>query len=229
MSIFHRSILAGAAIVPEDEDDPMLKNILLEPDGTIIAMNRWALYAASPVNVNIIKALPLTDTSLIAPAIVSTNQIENLVKTIPTDKSFKGMLEYTSIKNSEGNILECFIHDGRGVRNITLRASQTNNLLLQWRDRFKNLSMKKSGLTNFVYNRARLRTVIKAVEMSCKYNGEFAFIDQKPFENGYIWKTFNELTGQTVLIVWILSTLEKNLPTSFWERTLFPINSLRRP
>jgi hypothetical protein len=225
MSIFHKAMLSGAVQMCGAEDDPQLQLILLEPTGEVVALNRWAIYVAAPVPNAVKPSLPVKDTILAAPTVVSRAQIELLVKTIPADKQFKSLLEHVAICNSTGNILNATFNDGRGERSMALRSLQPYSALSQWRQRFKALG-KSLPFSNFVYNRARLDYVMNAINAACKYSGEFDYIAQQEFEHGFVWRTTNGQTGQSLMIAWVCPTSRTEL--SIWEKSLF-IQTLIRP
>jgi hypothetical protein len=69
MTIFHKSILSGACEIAKTEPDGC---ILLEPDGTVAAINQYSIYAAQPTSLKIISGLPFKgDSFLPAPVAVS--------------------------------------------------------------------------------------------------------------------------------------------------------------
>lgn len=224
MSIYHKAAIAGAVeIARVEKEDPELSCVLFEPDGSIVAANRWALYAVSPTTA---KTLPFpADDRLSMAQAFPLIQLVELLKAVPADKQFRGMLEHVQIVKTDINRHEARIHDGRGVKAIVLRSVRAHPGLLNWRERFATLS-GDAGL-HFVYNRRRLVGAVEAVEASCKYDGEFAFIEQKPFKNGLLWRALNELTGQTVLLAWIVPAVDKSVPTQAWERTLFSAPSTK--
>jgi len=226
-------MLAGAVAVCGAEDDPQLQSVLLEPTGEVVAINRWAIFVAGPVPQNVISSLPITGSLLRGPVSISRVQLELLVKAIPTDKQFKTLLEHVDVSNAqEGeNVCQAVFNDGRGVQKRVLRALALNPNLTGWRKRFIDLgpALSNDNAGHFVYNRARLKAVVDAIGVSCKYPGDFDFIDQRGFAHGYIWRAFNGQTGQVVVIAWVCSTSRTEITA--WERTtLFaPAVPLRAP
>ena len=221
MTIFHKSMLAGAALIGEVEDDPQLNCILLEPEGETAAINRWAIFASSPVPGAVLNSLPLSgDVPLTKAVAVSTKQILELVKTIPADRQFKSLLEHVSITNAEGNILTATFNNGRGNQSVVLRSIQASGALFNWKERMKELRTSyKRPATPFVFNRLRLKTVVAAIEASCKYLGEFDYVAQRIFDNGYIWSVKNGQTGQQVVVSWVMPTGDPEVTP--WEQELF--------
>lgn len=220
MSIFHKAIIAGAVeIARAEKEDPELSCVLFEPDGSVVACNRWALYAASPTTA---KSLPFThDEKLFSAQAFPLVQLVELLKAIPQDKQFRGMLEHVQIIKSDINKHEARIHDGRGIKPIVLRSTNPHPALRSWRERFA--SLREDAGMRFMYNRKRLASAVEAVEAACKYDGEFAFVEQRPFKNGLLWRALNELTGQMVLLAWIVPAIDKTVAVSAWESSLFSV------
>jgi hypothetical protein len=215
--------MGAIEIARVEKDDPGLGCVLLEPDGTVAAVNQWALYAAMPVSLAIVKSLPIkeADTPIKDPCAISISQLTNLCKAIPIDRQFRGMLEHVSIRQ-DGQFVDCEFNDGKAIVRQRLRCSKPVATLTTWKSRLAGLtSGQPSETAKFVYNRARLVSVVAAIEASCKYSGEFAFISQDQFPLGYIWKSINELTGQTVICAHVLPSVAKMPDKSEWEKSIF--------
>lgn len=227
MSIFHKAMLSGAIQVTGVEDDPQLQAILLEPTGEVVSINRWAVFATSPVISAVKTFLPIigVDRPLKAAVAVPVAQVELLLKNIPKDVQFKGLLEHVSIINGQGNVLEAKFNDGRGERTMVLRSIIPHPFLVNWRTNFRNLG--KYTPKSFVYNRARLDAIINAINSSCRYSGEFDFIAQEGFEHGYVWRTKNGQTGQYIIVAWVFPEATTDL--SEWEKGLLKPTALVRP
>jgi hypothetical protein len=225
LTIFHKSIIAGAVEIAKIESDPTLDIVYFEPDGTVVSANRSIFYAASPARKEITAGLPFNDVPLISTCAIPTKQLVDFLKSIPTDKQFKGKLEYISITTGAGNMLTATIHDGRGPRMTVLRTVKPHPATVGWRNVFKSLNKAVSGgLGRFVYNRARLNAVVSAIDAACKYDGTFSLIEQTPFEAGYLWRAFNQLTGQYILIAFKMLLPADVPPVESWERNVLSAN-----
>lgn len=218
-------MLSGACeIARVEKANPM---VLLEPDGSIASICSWAIYASEPTHPGIIRSLPFSnDVPLTTPSAVSVEQLITLIKAIPTDRQFKSKLEHISIK-SDDTYLHCEINGGKGIISQKIRALKAPPMLLSWRDRLRALmagneaSEQSMPLKNFVFNRKRLMAAVCAIELACKYDGEFSYVAQSVIPNGYLWKALNELNGnQTVLLAHILPA-GGTLSISDWEKSIF--------
>lgn len=219
--IFYKSMIAGAMeIARAEKDDNGLSCVLFEADGSIAAVNQWAIYAAEPTNAKIIKSLPFPSVPFESACAVSINQLAGLVRAIPADKQFKGMLEHVFVEQ-DGQFLNCEFNDGKSIVKQRLRCSKIVKPLGEWKARLKDLGALDGSAGVFVYNRARLVSVVNAIEAACKYPGEFAFVRKERFARGEIWRSTNELSGQTVIVAHVMPTAA-SLPTpSDWDRAIF--------
>lgn len=202
MTIFAKNILLGACAVAEPEkNDRALGVVVLYPDGTIVARNRWAIFAAEPSAPGIGKKLHLPDGVLDRPVAISSPALQEVAKSIPVDKMFKGALEYLCLTG--GDRLDYTYSNGRTMVNGTLRGGEPNAVAFgRWKEDLKALI--GTGAGEFVLNRKRLGAVMSAIETACKYDGEFSYIVQRPVQGGLLWMAKNELYGQSVLIAFIM-------------------------
>ena len=215
--IFHKSILAGAIEIARSErTNEAYRGILLQRDGMVVAAceNTWYI-AESSGNLE----LPFVKNSALKDDIaVTVDQLINLVKMIPQDKQFHGELEYVAISSQEGNILDAVFNDGHGEAHLQMRSIRPT--LLGWRDALKQLGLGRIGQCEMAFNRARLKGVFNALEAACKYDGEFSSIVQRPFEHGYVWRCLNELTSQTILVIFTMPKVDGVVQFTEWESDL---------
>ena len=222
MTIFHKAMIAGACeIVKAEKDDPGFSCVLFEPDGTIIARSQYAIFVAQPTLEKVARSLPFpSDKKLVQPIAISLDQLISFLRSIPADRQFKGLLEHISLSPDVNGKVRGDIVDGKGTKHNFMRISQPKPALLQWRERMRSLSLGV-GIRDFVFNRKRIGCVINAIEAACKYDGEFSYIVQKPFEGGYIWRCLNELTGQNVIVAHAMQASNKPIENTQWEETLY--------
>jgi hypothetical protein len=223
--ILHKTMIAGAIeIARVEKDNPGLSCVLFDTDGSVVACNAWAIYAAQPSVSKITSTLPfLSNKKFETPCAVNITQLINLIKAIPADKLYKSFLEHVSMVQ-DGQFIDCEYNDGRAVVKQRLRCSKVLPVLANWRSRLSDLTKNETagGMDSFVYNRSRLVSVVNAIEAACKYNGEFAFISKQRFSNGEVWRSVNELLGgQTVIIAHILPSAAQTPERSDWDKSIF--------
>jgi hypothetical protein len=214
--IFHKSILSGAIEIARSErSNELYRGVLLQRDGTVISASENARFIAEAAHAE----LPFVKTGALRENVAITyEQLNNLVKMIPQDKQFRGALEHVDISSQEGNILDAVFNDGHGEAHLQMRAIKPSAILTGWRDELRQLGVGRIGQHEMVFNRSRLKGVLNALELACKYDGEFSYIVQRPFENGYVWRCVNELTEQTILIIFTMPQVEDILKFGEWEQ-----------
>jgi hypothetical protein len=134
------------------------------------------------------------------------------------------MLEHVSITNdADERYIICKAVNAGNDSHLRIKRSKIIAPLFSWRTRLKEIlsSERKAMSQNYVFNRKRLNAVLSSIEAACKYNGEFAYIVQTYFSGGYIWKSYNELTNQTVLIAHLLIGIGNTPEVSGWEQSFY--------
>jgi hypothetical protein len=225
MTIYHKTMLAGALIVAKADGEP----VRLLSDGTVVALNRWGMYVAQPARPDVCKALPFTPAPWQGAVDVTCEALGAWLKSVPADKTFGGLLEHVDIAAVPDDTgiytgrMTAKSHDGRVLSEGTLRGRYRAEPY-PYRERLAALHLCGSVLPlgTFVFNRKRLGTVIDAIEAACKYDGEFALIWQYPIKledggAGYLWRSFNEKTGQSVLFAFSLPAVKNALQWTQWE------------
>ena len=227
MTIFHKSILTGACEVTSNEH--LYHCIMLQKDGTVVSANEHVRFIAQSSQQQVYKTLPFGNANgLMNNVAITADQILNLVKMIPVDRQFKGMLEHVDISMVNGNTLSAIFNDGHGEANFTLRASNISPVLANYKNLLQALGLSKLSQKELLINRSELENIFAALQAACKYNGKFSFIQQRAFDKGYVWRCINELTGQAILIIFTLT--ESDIKTEFghWENSLFTRKVLTR-
>lgn len=226
MTIFHKSILAGACQVVS-RGDSVYNSVLLQKDGTVVAANEQVRYIAEPSSAAIYESLPFGNkTGLFSDAMITAEQIENLIKMVPVDKQFKGALEHIDISHYDHGagtpILSALFNDGHGEARFTLRAQgYISPVLNNYRNLLQSLGEGQYSQKELLINRAQLGQVFNALQSACRYDGRFSFIKQRAFDKGYIWVCLNELTQQHVVIVFTLTEAAMGIEYGTWEKSIF--------
>jgi hypothetical protein len=217
--LINKSMLAGAlAVCRPDKEYPLLNCVCIEPDGTIVAMNKMLLYAAQPVTKDMAARVPLDHKEpLTERVILSADTATELHKAIPQDRLFKGLMEHASLSLGDTQTVHAEIKDGQVTRTLKLFKLRQN--YVEWKPVFRNTFSQRMGVENFVYNRKRLVAAVQALEASCKYNGEFAPVFSQYSKTGrLLWRSINELTGQHVLMTFdTAEMLQEMPPLNTWE------------
>ena len=226
--IVNKAALGGAlSICYADKDYPQLDCVCIEPDGTIVAINKHCIYCAEPVLASVVSRLPFTKFG--APSVrvvLSSSAAIKLYKAIVVDRTFKGLLEHASLDVGAGGAIGCELRDGKGTHALNLRALRSE--YFDWKKSLDGTSHPAVGHQT-VYNRKRLNYAVQAVESACKYDGSFAPVFVEHTGAGVLWRAINELTGQRVLILFKDSKIKQEWPAlTPWEHSVLAPKPIRR-
>jgi hypothetical protein len=226
MTIFHKSMLAGAVEIARiEKENPLYRSVLLQRDGTVIAANEQTRYVAQGSQEAMYKALPFGNkASLVTDVAVTHEQLSNLIKMVPADKQFNGALEHVDISTDEGNVLDVTYNDGRGQVHFKIRSGRIAPALANYKGALNTLGIGRVGQKEMLFNRACLESAFSAMKAACKYDGKFEYIMQRAFSKGYMWRTVNGITSQSILIFFVMPEV-KDIELGYWEKKLFTIES----
>lgn len=214
-----RDILAGALSIATKGD---IGFIAIEPDGTVVALNRMIIYAGQPVTKEMITRIPLDNSPSVSETIYfSVGMIENIIKSISRDTLFKKVLEHADLSCKVDTLeVTVTITDGKGKRTLRINRSKVRTFP-QWRAAF-NTSFIAAPRERFIWNRKRLCNAVKGIELACQYEGEFAPVFIAVGKSTTVWRVSNELTGQRVLLSFAESEVEGGYPEyNAWEKEIF--------
>lgn len=223
-----RDALAGAlAVAKTDEGASLLGFIAIEPDGTVVAMNKRTVFAAQPVLASTGAKVPLeeSDTPLEGTLYLSCDSVAAIVKAIPKDTLFKKLLEHASIR-TVSNSASVIVETTDGKEKHTLRVNRARlNSYPDWRKGFtavwQQAASAPPSAQQLAWNRKRLVAAVEALELACKYDGEFAPLFITLGRGMVLWRGVNELTGQRLLITFAESEIVEGVPElNAWEREL---------
>jgi len=227
MSVFHRTSIAGACCIASDKD---LSQVLFTPKGEVIAQNQYALYVSTPTENKIEKSLPFDVLKRLDNSVcIETKVLEQWLKTVPADKTFKSMLEHVKFFSNNNRSVTVQHHDGRTIQQMLLRETKVHPVLESWKNRVIDFLNSPADKINgeFVFNRKRMASILSSIESACKYDGEYAFIRQRPMKNGYVWSSHNELTSQRVYVFFTMPVTSEKWYDLEWENSLKSENKLK--
>lgn len=225
--IFSKAALQAAMLCAGDKSVPALSVVMLEADGTVVAANGKAMIAISPVTTRIRESVPLPDKEeLTEVAVISVDTAKELVKAVPKDTQFKGLLEHVSVRVAEAGKPPLIVTTNDGKRKSETTVRRLRDRGLDWRPVFQEAFVGADyGNGLWIANRMRLRAVIDTLEKVCPYSGDFSPVFWIIRDNGIaLIRVENELTGQRAVITFRgtsgAEAQEKWLPLSVWERRL---------
>lgn len=103
-----------------DKNVPVLDNVHIEPDGTCIGSSGKTVLMVSPVNEQVKEKL--TETKILRdsksrPMTIPAETIRTIIKDLPADKKFGGLLEHCNIKG-DGDECRVELTDGKRKRSF---------------------------------------------------------------------------------------------------------------
>lgn len=202
--ILSKASLGIVELCKADKNIPVLNTVLIEPDGSVVASNGKILVCVSPVEKRICEAVPLQSKigDVKSQIILSSDTVKEIIKSIPRDMQFKGILEHVAIKEvSEGKI-ELTITDGKQKKVLNVRTIAKSYLSYKkvFKDTFDNLQEESNG--RVIMNRKRMNLAILALDKVCPYDGDFSPVFWQFTKNGDVLvKAINEITEQKFMAV----------------------------
>ena len=225
--IISKSALQLVGMVGADKGMPMLNSICIEPNGMVIASNTKAIAIVGPVSSRIREAVPLQEQpgDITQQVVLTADTAKNLVKSIPRDTQFKGLLEHTNIRCDGSMKMTAEITDGKRRNEIKFR--KLNHMYFDYKPVFQAAWKNKyegEKVKDIILNRKRLTLVLSVIDKVCNYDGDFSPVFWTFTSGGdVIIKARNELTDQGMIVVFrgVESKGDEGAPEYPWERELF--------
>jgi hypothetical protein len=201
--IISKASLGVVELCRADKQVPILWMVCFEPDGTVIATNGKVVCAVSPVQKRIADAVPLASKGmLLGQVLLSADSVRELIKAIPRDTQFKGLLEHCAVEVMNSAQIKVQITDGKSKREMMLR--QSARAYLPYRKVFieawANVINGSDG--KVVMNRKRMALAMTAIDKVCPYDGDFSPVYwQFTRQGNVIVRAENEITGQRLCAV----------------------------
>lgn len=215
--ILSKSNLIIHELTAADKAIPVLNNVCIDKNGSTIAANGKVLIAVSPVPDNIKKNVPLQE-SKSSESVVSSETIKEVLKQLPKDMNFGGLLEYCDFDN--GTFTSS---DGRRKKKIEAKIYSRD--YIPYNKIFRRASGKKSH--RIVLNRKRLASLLKTIDKICPdSSGESAVYIEFTNENDIILKSINHHNGQRCIA---LMTSYKNIEGNWLEADEWEVKLSRKP
>jgi len=219
--ILNKSNLVIVDLVKVDVGVPVLNNIHVRKDGTSVASNGRAVVAVSPVGSEVKGKLPLEESRLKEGSegiTISAEFIREVLKNMPKDTMFGGLLEHCDIDRSGAVRL----NDGKRQRLLKGRLYDRDYVGFE-----EVFSRKRSGGVRVVVNLKRLLLMLSVISKVCPDSSEetpvfLEFTEQ----NDIVVRAENRKTGQRVIgIAKSYKSVEgKWLKSNLWEKLLGIVN-----
>lgn len=205
--IFSKMALQVVQVTEVDKDLPVFNTVLLRKDGSVVAGNRktWVWVSGLPEDQR--KLVPLSERPMLGEINIWADSINKLIRAIPRDTQFKGLLEHVEIHHEMSGEVKAEISDGTMNHEIGVRVS---NLKMEgWLEVFRNAAASMHNIASFldpsevmeiVLNRKRLSQLLNVLEKVMAYDGSFSPAHWYFAHDGsVIMRCKNELNGQRMV------------------------------
>ena len=194
--ILSKANLSIASMTKADKNIPALDTLHIQEDGTTVAANGSALVAVSPVNADIKSKVPLDESDMIGSATVYSDTVGEVLKNMPRDSMFGGVLEHCDFKNVGG---EFTLTDGKRTRKISGKIFPRE--YIDYKAIFERIHSEGKTVRAAV-NLKRLRAMLDAIDGAvCDTSTDAAIFIEFTSENSILLRARNARTEQNILCV----------------------------
>lgn len=228
--ILSKSNLLVVGITSVDKKMPVLHNVHVEGDGTTVARNNKALIMVSPVLPEIKEKLetilPESDAEVVT---IPSDTISSVLKSIPADKKFKGLLEHTDLHTNDElgalNEVNFTLTDGKSNRTISGRKYERK--YIPYKEALAQTLERINTGTKVVLDLNRLILLLQTIKKICPdTTKELPVFIEFTDDNDIIIRALNPINGQRVFA---LMTSYKGIEGKWlnyneWEKQFFNNN-----
>lgn len=223
--ILSRSNLRVVDVAAVDKSIPVLGTVHIDSDGTTVASNGKACLAVSPVLPEIKDATPVEESKGRAPATIAGDTIKEVLKNIPRDNVFKGLLEHTDFNADTGTFK---LNDGKRNRSIVAQLYQRP--YIDFKKVFELARAAPSKL-QVVINRKRLINLLQVIDSICPdSSGESPIFVDFTDKNNIIIRAVNGTNGQRAMGVMTAYKGEEGkwMAANLWEKRIMGIRKIKK-
>lgn len=190
--ILSKGNLQVVQVAQDDKQITGLNNIHITKDGCTVALNKNTVIVISPVSDKIKKVIPLEETEIREAMTISAETIKEVIKNIPRDTMFKGLLEYCDV-DKEGTFV---ITDGKRERKIS--GKKYDREFVDYKKFMKEGNITFRAVLNF----KRLSTLFSVLNKICPdVVGESIVLLEFTDDNKVMLRATNMKNGQQVVII----------------------------
>lgn len=214
--ILGKNNLITVAMSSPDKDIPVLDCLFIEHEGTTVAGSRKAILCVSPVDDEIKEAVQLRESKCSAVS-VSSETIKDVLKIVPRDLKYGGLLEHVDVRETEKGVI---FTTTDGKRQKQIAGKVVDHRYTNYREIVKKALTSRES-KQIVLNRKRLLALLDTMEKICPDGSGKSPIYIEFSERGdIILRCENRKTRQRVIgIMWSYSGVEgKWLELNDWEK-----------
>jgi len=217
--ILSKGNLSIVDLCKESKQIPALNNIHIQRDGTTIAASNDIIVVVSPVDEAIRRSTVLEETIVSGDHTIPSDAIKNVLRNIPSDKLFKGLLEYVDFAIID-NMCIFKGKDGKKEVNKTKVKPYTHGYI-----KYKEILKRVLGLnrksTKVILNLRRLNSLLEIIIKVCPdSNGDNPVFIEFTDNNDIIVRAVNQTNGQKIfgIMTSFKSSDDKWLNSDTWEK-----------
>lgn len=208
-------------VTTKDSKIPILDNVHFAQDGTVVGAASSVVLAVSPVVGKVRKAIQLEQVPLTEGVTVSSASVKQVIKNMPNDTLFGGLLEHCDVRYQGGSRVHFATHDGK--QELSIAAAKNPAKYVDWRAILKR-SLESRSEKRIILNRTRLRLLLETLDKVCPdASGESPVYLDFTKDDDIIVRARNMKTGQRALGVMktFRFTEEAWLTETDWEKGLY--------
>lgn len=216
--IISRKNLLIYKMTSQDKSIPILDNVFICKDGSSVASNGMSAILISPVDAAMLEHVIVEDSGGLDEVLVSTESIKEVLKNLPKDTKFAGVLEHCSVGIGRGGKCKFKVYDGKRTRAIDVKHHKKS--YIDYRKTLKTVRDKKVSVSTAI-NLSRLNGLIAVINEICVDSSHDTpvYIDFTS-DGDILIRCLDYKTKQRVIAVMkAYDGVEGNVPElSSWER-----------
>lgn len=213
--ILGKNNLLAVAMSNPDKDIPVLDCLFIERDGTTVAGSRKAILCVSPIDEEIKEGVQLRENKCNSVS-VSSETIKDVLKIIPRDLKYGGLLEHVDIRETDKGII---FTTTDGKRQKQIAGKIVDHRYTNYREIIKRaLTTRESK--QIVLNRKRLLSLLDTMEKICPdSSGKSLIYIEFTENNDIVLRCENRKSRQRAIgVMWSYTGVEgKWMDLDDWE------------
>ena len=197
MAILNRCNFNAIILSLKDKLHPMLNNLLIRKDGSTVTAARNVFMIVSPVRDEIKNRLHIDDNKLDEDVILHNDMVKTILKNLPKDTMFKGLLEHCDVGVTGKGRLKFTLHDGTNL--IEMSGNKIVGSFIDYKKIFLRAihSLTKKRV---ILNRLRLKMLLNAIDdVFPDTTGETPIYLDFTEDDELVIRVESKLTGQRLI------------------------------
>lgn len=209
-------------VAGKDKDVESLDNMHICEDGSTVGCAGNIVFAMSPVRLQVKEKLKqLTETPLRKGVTLGIDFVKKLIKNMPRDSMFKGILEHCDIEDMGGPNVKATFHDGQSP--FSIKGKKYKGTYAPFKKILQRiLGNKDVNSKKIIINRSRLILLLEAFAKTGSVGDQDIVFLEFTKGDDIILRGVNEKTGQRLLATMKTYKYQENkwLKHERWEKKL---------